>query len=159
MTEPKPQLELIAGADVGGAVTDKPLPNDTAEAARTAAIGVAFAMKAHAGGGKIDPDVALDMLRNAGLIDAEPEKPIYNWARAENRSVILPDQFAIAVYRNRDGAAVIRQHNPDLDDPETNGEDSFVFVQHKNLPEVIAALQAIAKAPCRQTEPDNPASP
>lgn len=149
MTEPKPQLELIAGADVGGAVTDKPLPNDTAEAARTAAIGVALAMKATAGGGKIDPDVAIDMLRNAGLVDdeADPASFDYSW---ENGNVIVSQQLATAVYINNEGAAVIRQENPDLDDER--GEQ-VIIVQHKNLPEVITALTKIAKAPCNRTAP------
>jgi hypothetical protein len=61
----------------------------------------------------------------------------FRW-EPENEDIIVPEQFALAIYRNHWGQVVLRQERSwDEDD------DAFVRVNTESLPKVIARLQAI----------------
>lgn len=71
--------------------------------------------------------------------DDEADSYRFDWANDD--AVVLAEQPALAVYRNKFGTIAIRQEASwDRD------EDSFVFVQANNVPAVIHALgRAIRK--------------
>jgi hypothetical protein len=63
----------------------------------------------------------------------------FSWMNAKaDGVVVVPEQAAIAIYENEDGAVVIRQEaqmHPD--------EDDFIVIQHTYLPQLIASLEQV----------------
>lgn len=74
-------------------------------------------------------------------MSVQPNSDDFDWA--ENDSVILSAQPATAVYTNRYGDVVIRQHGDD--------EDAFIFVRPENAQALCQAIMAEA-----QPEPPEP---
>jgi hypothetical protein len=74
------------------------------------------------------------------IATAVAESRDFRW-EPENEDIVVPEQLALAIYRNHWGQVVIRQER--AWDEE---EDVYVRFNVESLPKVIAKLQAIRRA-------------
>lgn len=78
----------------------------------------------------------------------------FDWS-VTNGDVILAEQRTTAVYTNKWGQAVIRQERGAMED-----EDTYVIIDHANIPAVIMALRDIGDQPInRQPQEDDERKP
>jgi hypothetical protein len=71
--------------------------------------------------------------------ETETVSPEFNWLR-DREDIVIPQQDAIAVYRNPDGAVVIRQAGK-----YGVEEDTWIVVNQTNLVPLIAKLQRLER--------------
>lgn len=77
----------------------------------------------------------------------------FDWS-ATNEDVLMPEQRATAIYTNNFGQAVIRQERAWDED-----EDTYVVIDHANIPAVIMKLREIGDQPVDRVSPDETPPP